>query len=58
LSFRWLQRHTVPLRVLTVHVAFSVSVPLPCSPLYAFVPDPIVHRGMTGRGFVSVVTAM
>ena len=29
----------------------------PCSPLYAFVPDSIVHRGMTGRGFVSIVTA-
>ena len=49
--------HTVPLKVLTVRVAFSVSVPLPCSPLYAFVPDSIFHRDMTGRGFVSIVTA-
>ena len=32
-----MQRETVPFSVLTVKPRFSVSVPFPCSPLYAFV---------------------
>ena len=40
------QPDTVPLSVLTVKSTFSDSVPLPCRPLYALVPDVIVHREM------------
>ena len=53
-----LRRHcrcdTVPLRTLIVYVTFSVSVPLPCSPLYAPLPDAIVHRDVPA--FVSILT--
>ena len=47
-------RDTVPLRTLTVYVAFSVSLPLPCSPLYAPLPDAIVQRDVPA--FVSILT--
>ena len=48
------QRETVPFSVLTVKPGFSVSVPLPCRPLYAFVPDAIVHLDVPA--FVSILT--
>ena len=37
-----------------VNVAFSLSMPLPCRLLYAFVPDAIVHQDVPA--FVSILT--
>jgi hypothetical protein len=43
-----------PLRTLTVYVAFSVPLPLPCSGLVGLLPDAIVHRDVPA--FVSILT--